>query len=73
MLWANVASYESCYLGQETGHSGYAWRGENFEDTLRVLPQSPSFHAESKEQAKHLVEERLHWVPDAISGNFMGE
>lgn len=73
VLWVDAASYKCYNLGQEVGPSVYACKGKNLGDTLRALPQSPSFHAESKEQAKHLVEERIHCIPDAIAGKFMGE
>lgn len=46
---------------------------ENSEDTLPDCPFPSSQALRITGEAKHLVEERIHWEPPAIAGNFIVE
>lgn len=61
-------------MGQEAGHSGYAWRDESFEDPFPDRPsQTSKLSCRITGEAKHRVEERIHLEPDATAGNCMAD
>lgn len=70
-----MASYKIYYLGQETGHSSHAGRGENFVKILfpTALPKTHKLSFKIPREATNFVGEKIHWESDAIAGNFIFE